>query len=108
MIEKVIKALTKQDAKALAECFSENCTYLDYCPSINGKPNGFVYGSACIEMFFKKMFISEGHEVAEPVIESDTRATFFGVYSGPYIYARFNIEELDNDGLIKKAVVHPA
>ena len=108
MIEKVMKALTEKDSKALAECFSENCVYFDYCPSLNGKPNSFIYGNACMEMYFKKMFISEDHEVAEPLIESDTRATFFGAYSGPYIYARLNIEEYDGSGLIKKAVVHPA
>jgi len=108
MIEKVMKALTAKDYKALEECFSENCMYFDYCPSLNDKPNSFIYGNACMEMFFKEMFISEDYEVAEPLIENENRATFFGAYFGPYIYARLNIEEYDDSGLIKKAVVHPA
>jgi hypothetical protein len=108
MIEKVIKALTEKDCETLAKCFSENCTYVDYCPSLNDMPNSFIYGNACVEMFFKMKFMSGELEVAEPVIESENRATFFEAVNGPYIYAGLSIEEYDSTGLIKKAVVHPA
>ena len=103
-----MKALTDGDYKTLASCFSENCTYFDYCPSLNGRPNSYIYGNKCMEMYFRKQFISQELEIAEPLIESNDRASFFGAYGGPYIYARVNIEEYDSSGLIKKAVVHPA
>jgi hypothetical protein len=108
MIEKALKALAEKDYKALAACFTEDCKYFDYCPSCNGKDNYFVYGSACVEMFFRNRFTFDQLIVSDPVIEDDKTASFFGAYDGPYIFARFRIEEIDPAGLIKKAVVHPA
>ena len=108
MIEKVMKALTEKDYKTLAACFSENCIYFDYCPSLNGMPNSYVYGNACMEMYFRRQFVTGELEVAETLVEGKDRASYFGAYGGPYIYARLNIEEYDSSGLIKKAVVHPA
>lgn len=108
MIEKALKALAEKDYKTFAACFSEDCKYLDYCPSCNGKDNYFVYGSACIEMFFRNRFTFEHLIVSDPVVEDEKTASFFGAYEGPYIFARFRIEEFDASGLIKKAVVHPS
>ena len=108
MIEKVIKALMEKDCEALAKCFSENCTYIDYCPLLYSMPASFVYGSAGMAMHFNFKFMSGELEVAEPLIENDNSATFFEALNGPYIYAGLNIEEYDSSGLIKKAVVHPA
>ena len=108
MIEKVMKALTEKDYIALAKCFSENCMYFDYCPSLNDMPNSFIYGNDCMEMYFQLKFVTGEFEVAEPLVENENRASFFGAYNGPYIYARLEIEEYDSSGLIKKAVVHPA
>jgi hypothetical protein len=108
MIEKVMKALAEKDYAALAACFSEDCTYFDYCPSLNGRPNSYIYGSVCVEMYFRKQFLLRELEVAEPQLEGENRASYFGAYGGPYIYARLDIEEYDGGGLIKKAVAHPA
>jgi hypothetical protein len=108
MIEKALKALANKDYKALAACFTEDCKYFDYCPSCNGKDTYFVYGSACVEMFFRNRFTFDQLIVSDPVIEDEKTASFFGAYDGPYIFARFRIEETDATGLIKKAVVHPA
>ena len=60
-----------------------------------------------LRCFFKLKFLSGEFEAAEPVIESENSASYYGAYNGPYIYARFSIEEYDSTGLIKKAVVHP-
>ncbi len=108
MIEKALKALTAKDYETFAACFSEDCKYFDYCPSCNGKDNYFVYGSAGIEMFFRNRFTFETLIVSDPVIEDEKTASFFGAYDGPYIFARFRIEEFDAAGLIKKAIVHPS
>ena len=39
MINKVLKALKEKDYVGLAQCFSKDCKYSDYCPSLNGKQN---------------------------------------------------------------------
>ena len=108
MIEKVITSMVEKDYATLASCFSDDCLFFDYCPSQNGRPNSYVYGNACMAMFFRKKFVMEDLDIAEPRIESGTSASFFGAYGGPYVYARLNIEEYDSSGLIKKAIVHPA
>lgn len=109
MISKVVNALLERDYRALGSCFSENCTYFDYCPALNGDQNYYIYGNVCIEMFFREKFASKRYRIAEPIIESARRASFFCEYNdGPYIFARMDIEEFDNMGLIKKAVIHPA
>ena len=108
MIEKIINAMMDKDYKTLASCFSEDGEYIDYCPSMNGKANSFIYGNCSVEMFFRNKFAGGDFAIAEPLIESQNRASFFGAYSGPYVYAHLNIEEVDDSGLIKKIVVHPA
>jgi hypothetical protein len=108
MIRKLMKALTEKDYKAMAECFSENCKYFDYCPSLNGEQNYFVYGSDCVEMFFRNRFTFDYLEVADPQFEDENTATFFGAYNGPYVYARLKIEAYDDSGLIQKVLVTPA
>lgn len=107
MIEKAVRALADRDFKAFAGCFSEDGRYFDYCPACNGKDNYVVYGSAAIEMFFRNRFTFDLLTVSDPVVEDDKTASFFGAYEGPYIFARFRIEALDDAGCIKKAVVHP-
>ena len=108
MIEKVMKALIEKDYIGLASCFSEDCVFFDYCPSQTGKPNSYILGRECMELYYNKMFVLETYEAAEPEIESEKSANFFSSYAGPYIYARLSIEEFDDDGLIKKAIIHPA
>jgi len=108
MLEKALRALVEKDYKAFAACFSEDGKYFDYCPACNGKDNYFVYGSAAIEMFYRNRFTFDHVTVSEPVVEDEKTASFFGAYEGPYLFARFEIEEFDTAGLIKKAVVHPA
>jgi hypothetical protein len=108
MIEKALNALVNKDPAAFAECFSEDGKYFDYCPSCNEKDNFFVYGRDCVEMFFRSRFLLGYLTVSEALVEDANTGSFFAAYYGPYIFARFQIEEFDEKGLIKKAVVHPA
>ena len=108
MIERVLEALENKDYKSFSRCFSEFGRYFDYGPSINGKENYFCYGRDFIEMFFKNRFVQDHIRIDCTKKESETSGSYFAAYDGPYVYVRFEIEELDEDGLIKKAVVHPA
>lgn len=108
MIKQAMDALVKADFKAFSACFSEDGRYFDYCPALHGKDNYFVYGRDCVEMFFRNRFTFGLLTVAQPVIEDENTASFFGAYDAPFVFARFDIEEYDACGLIKKAVVHPA
>jgi hypothetical protein len=107
MIRKAMKALADGDSEALAGCFSEDCRYFDYCPSCHGADNYFVYGSAGVEMFFKNRFNLDHLAVYDPIVEDENTASFFGLYDGLYVFARFRIEAWSEAGRIKKAVVHP-
>jgi hypothetical protein len=110
MIQKLMKALEGMDYKGLAACFSEKCRYFDYCPSLYGKENYFVYGSDSVEMFFRNRFVNGYLVVASTRVESDKSASFFASYgcSVPFVYARAEIKEFDENGLIRKLLVHPA
>ena len=108
MINKVMTALTNKDFKGLAECFSKDCRYFDYCPSLGGKENYFVYGKEAVEMFFRNKFVHRHFEASSAVVENESCASFFGSYDAPFVYAGVRIEAFDDDGLIEKLVVSPA
>ena len=107
LLRRSIDALERADFKAFAACFEKNGWYSDYCPSSNGKDNWFCYGSKGIEMFIGNRFAQNRFTLSCPVQESETRASFFGAYDGPYVYAMFEIREIGDNGLIRKAIVYP-
>jgi hypothetical protein len=107
LLDKAVAALRDRDYKTFASCFSEDGKYFDYCPSSNGGDNWFAYGRESVEMFFRNRFVHDHLTVSDPVPVSDWRASFFGAYDGPYLYAMFEIAEIGDDGLIQKAIVHP-
>ena len=107
MINKVMAALVQKDYRGLSECFSRDCRYFDYCPSLSGGENYFIYGREAVEMFFRNRFVHNQFEAASPVIENELRASFFGSYGTPFVYARVSIEAFADDGLIDKIVVSP-
>ena len=106
LLEKAINALKDQDYKTFAACFSEDGRYFDYCPSSNGYDNWFLYGKEAIEMFFRNRFAYDYLIVSDPVLEGESKASFFGAYDGPYLFAMLEIAEISDDGLIQKAVVY--
>jgi hypothetical protein len=107
LLMRAVNALEQADFKTFSSCFSEDAWYSDYCPSSNGGDNWFCFGSAGIEMFFRNRFALDHFTLSCPKRESDSRASFFGAYDGPYVYAMFEIKETGSDGRIKKAVVYP-
>lgn len=108
MLEKAINALAAGDYRAFAACFAEQGKFFDYGPSCNGLDNYFAYGRAHIEMFFRNRLVHGHLRVGQPRAESETRGSYFASYDGPYVFIRFEIEQTDAEGLILKAVAHPA
>ncbi len=107
MIERIMDALEHKRFKELSECFSKDAVYTDYCPAMEGGECYYVYGREAIEMFFRNRFVHEHFEAASVRIESDVRATFFGYYDAPFVYASAEIEAADDDGLVSKFTVRP-
>ena len=108
MIRDIVCALVNKDPTMLASFFTEDCLYYDYCPSVNGMQNIYIFGRYGMELAFKRLFVSGDFEAAEPLVEDEKTASFFGAYGGPYVFARIHIEELEDNGRVRKAIVHPA
>lgn len=106
MIDKVLNALETKDYRALAQCFSDNGKLFDYGPSCNGLDNYFCYGKDHIEMFYRNRFVHDHVRIGQARKESETRGSYFASYDGPYVYVRFEIEGVDSDGKILKAIIH--
>jgi hypothetical protein len=108
MIEHIMRALTEKKYKELSECFSKDAVYIDYCPALEGNDCCYVYGREAIEMYFRNRFVHGHFEVASVQIESAQKATYFGFYDAPFIYAAAEIEKADENGLVVRFVARPA
>ena len=108
MIQKLLDALEYGDEVAVSACFAEDGQFFDYCPCVNGKEAYIIYGRSGIEMLYRNLFAINRLIVSVPEADGDISGTFFGAYEGPYVFARVSIQETDDNGLIKRAVVTPA
>lgn len=107
MIERIMNALENRQFRELSECFSKDAVYTDYCPALEGGECYYVCGREAIEMFFRNRFVHKHFEAASVRIESAKKATFFGYYDAPFVYAFAEIEGLDEEGLVTRFTVRP-
>ena len=107
MIERIMRALEQKQFKELSECFSRDGIYVDYCPALEGGECYYVYGREAIEMFFRNRFVHEHFEAASVRIEGEKRATYFGYYDAPFVYASAEIEGVDDEGLVTRFTARP-
>ena len=107
MIERIMNALENRQFRELSECFSKDAVYKDYCPALEGGECSYVCGREAIEMFFRNRFVHNHFEAASIRTESAERATFFGYYDAPFVYASAEIEGLDDEGLVTRFTVRP-
>lgn len=115
MIKQLMNALESQDYAAVCKCFANDSfvSFIDYGPSCVGRDSFHIYGQTAIELFFRDQFYNNAFENTPRYLASKTRiedehsATYFCCYTGKYVFVRLTIEELDNNGLIRKAVVRP-
>lgn len=114
VINDFVTAMQNKDHEALAACFADGCRLFDYCPSVAGRSNSFLYGRNAIEMFYHNKFTFGGFGMLDPRIVDERTVNFYSNYNGTIIHALAQIENC-NDGmctldnsLIKELVIRPA
>ena len=113
VINDFINAMMNKDHEALAACFVDDSRFIDYCPSLAGKQDTFLYGPNAINMYFHNRFMFNGFTMHDPRITSDRTANFFVDYSGTLVHALAEIGTYSegaslDDRLIKELVIRPA
>lgn len=114
VINEFIDAMMAKDHVALANCFSEHCTFTDYCPSMADRQDTFLYGPNSINMYFHNRFMFNGFTMLDPRVTSDRTANFFVDYNGQLVHAIAEIVNYGNAELgvdasrIKDLVIRPA
>ena len=114
VINDFIDAMMAKDHEALERCFSEHCTFVDYCPSMADRQNTFLYGPHSINMYFHNRFMFNGFTMLDPRITSDRTANFYVNYGGQLVHATAEIVNYGNpemglsESLIKDLVIRPA
>lgn len=114
VINEFIDAMMSKDHNALENCFSEHCTFVDYCPSLADRQDTFLYGPHSINMYFHNRFMFNGFTMRDPRIMNDRTADFFVNYGGRLVHAvaeivNFADDELDpSKSRIKDLVIRPA
>ena len=114
VINDFVAALQAKDHRALAACFTEECRFVDYCPSLVKGQNTFLYGRNAIEMFFHNKFTFGGFSMQDPRITNERTVNFYANYQGAIIHALAQIENCTDgscsldDSLIQELVIRPA
>lgn len=114
VINEFIDAMMNKDHEALADCFSEHCTFVDYCPSMADRQNTFLYGPNSINMYFHNRFMFNGFTMLDPRIIDHSSANFFVNYGGRLVHAVAEIvtfgsaEDNPAEKRIKDLVIRPA
>lgn len=114
VINDFVAAMQAKDHRALAACFTEECRFVDYCPSLVKGQNTFLHGRNAIEMFFHNKFTFGGFSMQDPRITNERTVNFYANYQGAIIHALAQIENCTDgscsldDSLIQELVIRPA
>ena len=104
-IEKYIETLENKDFEALGDLFTSEGHYCDYCANGTSQHEYHLYGKEAISMFFRNKFLFCQYSIHEPAILNDRQAEFiaqFGCYS---VMALVNLQQLSEDGHIRRLTV---
>lgn len=114
VIDEFIDAMMNKDHVALENCFSEHCTFVDYCPSLADRQDTFLYGPHSINMYFHNRFMFNGFTMRDPRITNERTVDFFVNYGGRLVHAVAEIVNYDSNEVepsmrrIKDLVIRPA
>lgn len=111
ILQQLLEAWKAEDYQATVDCFtpSAEARLVDYAPALIGQEPIHLYGNKTIEMYFRNVFYPMNRHfwIAEARELSENEANFFACYHGRFVFARLSVEELDENGRIRKAVIRP-
>ena len=122
VIQKYLTALETKDFEALAELFTKNGHYCDYCangtsqrtkPLIAARQRKLQalfqqhgVGEA-ISMFFRNKFLFCQYSILSPTILNGSQAELIASYGGYQVMAIASLQQLTADGHIRRLTVRP-
>lgn len=107
VIQKYLTALETKDFEALAELFTKNGHYCDYCANGTSQHEFHLYGKEAISMFFRNKFLFCQYSILSPTILNGSQAEFIASYGGYQVMAIASLQQLTADGHIRRLTVRP-
>ena len=106
-IEKYIEALENRDFNELGELFTKDGLYIDYSASRAGEHEYYLYGKEAISMFFRNKFLFFKYSILEPAVLNSRQAEFIALFNNYSVMAIVNLQQLSEDGHIRRLTVRP-
>lgn len=107
VIQKYLTALETKDFEALAELFTKNGHYCDYCANGTSQHEFHLYGKEAISMFFRNKFLFCQYSILSLTILNGSQAEFIASYGGYQVMAIASLQQLTADGHIRRLTVRP-
>lgn len=86
VIQKYLTALETKDFEALAELFTKNGHYCDYCANGTSQHEFHLYGKEAISMFFRNKFLFCQYSILSPTILNGSQAELIASYGGYQVW----------------------
>ncbi len=106
-IERFIEVIENKDFMALGELFTQDGHYCDYCANGTAQHEYHLYGKEAISMFFRNKFLFRQYAVMETEVLNERQAEFIASFGGYYIMAIATLQQISEDGHIKRMTVRP-
>lgn len=106
-IERYVEVIENKDYTALGNLFTEDGHYCDYCPNGTNQHEYHLYGTEAIQMFFRNKFLFRQYSIMEAHIANDTQAEFIASFGGYQVMAIATIQQVSEDGHIRRLTVRP-
>ena len=105
--ERFVEILENKDFTALGELFTHDGHYCDYCPNGTAQHEYHLYGKEAISMFFRNKFLFCQYSIMEAAVLNDRQAEFIASFGGYNIMAIATLQQISEDGHIRRLTVRP-
>jgi len=106
-IERYIEVVENKDYTALGELFTKDGHYCDYCANGTAQREYHLYGKEAISMFFRNKFLFCQYSITEAAILNDSQVEFIASFGGYHVMAIATLQQISEDGHIKRLTVRP-
>lgn len=106
-VERFVEILENKDFTALGELFTPDGHYCDYCPNGTAQHEYHLYGKEAISMFFRNKFLFRQYSIMESAVLNDRQAEFIASFGGYNIMAIATLQQISEDGRIRRLTVRP-